>query len=64
MTTRREWILSGTAVVLAVALPHHAFAADDPAAILTAIYTRAAKDKGDSGGTFVFENKAAKAKYL
>jgi uncharacterized protein DUF3828 len=64
MITSRELILSGTAAVLAVTLPHHAFAADDPADILTAIYTRAAKGKGDSGGTFVFENKAAKAKYL
>jgi Protein of unknown function (DUF3828) len=39
-------------------------AADDPAGILTAIYTRVAKGKGDSGGAFVFETKAAKAKYL
>lgn len=36
----------------------------DPAAILTAIYTRAAKGKGDGGGAFIIENKAAKAKYL
>jgi hypothetical protein len=35
-----------------------------PAGILTAIYTRVAKGKGDSGGAFVFENKAAKAEYL
>ncbi|MEH2608950.1 hypothetical protein [Bradyrhizobium sp. AZCC 1693] len=47
MVTRRELILSGTAAVLAVTLPHHAFAADDPAGILTAIYSRAAKGKGD-----------------
>ena len=64
MVTRRKLILSGTAAVLAATLPHPAFAADDPAGILTAIYTRAAKGKGDSGGTFVFENRAAKAKYL
>jgi hypothetical protein len=64
MITRRELILSGTAAVLAATLPNHSFAVDDPAGILTAIYTRAAKDKGDSGGAFVFENKAAKAKYL
>ena len=31
---------------------------------MTAIYTRAAKGKGDGGGKFVIENKAAKAKYL
>ena len=64
MVTRRKLILSGTAAVLAATLPHPAFAADDPAGILTAIYTRAAKGKGDSGGAFVFENRAAKARYL
>jgi hypothetical protein len=36
----------------------------DPVAGITAIYTRAAKGKGDGGGGFVIENKAAKAKYL
>src|SRR6266702_3664265 len=39
-------------------------APNDPAAILTAIYTRAAKGKGDGGGAFIIENKAAKTKYL
>ena len=38
--------------------------ASDPVAIVTAIYTRVAKGKGDGGGGFVIENKAAKAKYL
>ena len=37
-------------------------AANDPVAIVTAIYTRAAKGMG--GGGFVIENKAAKTKYL
>ena len=64
MVTRRELILSGAAALLATILPRHAAAADDPAGIVTAIYTRAAKGKGDGGGTFVIENKAAKAKYL
>ena len=32
--------------------------------IVTVIYTRVARGKGDDGGTFVIENKAAKAKYL
>lgn len=36
----------------------------DPAAIVTAIYTRAAKGKGDGGAAFVIENKAAKTKYF
>lgn len=64
MITRRELILTGTAGLLAATLPHGALAADDPAAIVTAIYTRAAKGKGDGGGTFVIENKAARTKYL
>ena len=38
--------------------------ANDPVAIVNAIYARAAKGKGDGGGAFVIENKAAKAKYL
>jgi hypothetical protein len=63
MITRRKLILlSGPAGLLAAALPHVALAADDPTAIVTAIYTRAGK--GDGGGGFVIENKAAKAKYL
>jgi hypothetical protein len=37
---------------------------NDPIAILNAIYSRAAKGKGDGGGAFVIENKAAKTKYL
>jgi hypothetical protein len=64
MVTRRKLILSGATGLLATVLPRHAAAADDPAGILTAIYTRVAEGKGDSGGTFVFENKVAKAKYL
>jgi hypothetical protein len=66
--TRRKLIVSGAACLLALTFPHRALPAppapDDPAGILTAIYTRVAKGKGDSGGTFVFENKAAKARYL
>jgi hypothetical protein len=64
MVTRRKLILSGAAALLATVLPRHAAAADGPTGILTAIYTRVAKGKGDGGGTFVIENKAAKAKYL
>lgn len=64
MIARRNLIVSGAVLVLAAALPHHARAANDPAGILTAVYTRVAKGKGDGGGTFVIENKAAKAKYL
>lgn len=64
MIRRRDLIASGAAMALAGALARSARAADDPAGILTAIYTRVAKGKGDGGGTFVIENKAAKAKYL
>ena len=65
MVTRRKLILSGAAGLLAAILPRAALAApDDPVGIVTAIYTRAAKGKGDGGGGFVIETKAAKAKYL
>jgi hypothetical protein len=66
MITRRA-IFSGCAtVVLAAALsrPAAPSAPNDPVAIVTAIYTRAAKGNGDGGGAFVIENKAAKANYL
>ena len=68
MINRRELIFTGTASLLAAAWSHRASAAppspNDPVAIVTAIYTRAAKGKGDGGGAFIIENKAAKAKYL
>jgi hypothetical protein len=65
MFIRRKLILSGAAGLLAATLPRAGLAApDDPVGIVTAIYTRAAKGKGDGGGGFVIENKAAKAKYL
>jgi len=67
MITRRALLLSSATGLCASALSRHAFAApsaNDPVAIVTAIYTRAAKGKGDAGGGFVIENKAAKAKYL
>jgi hypothetical protein len=65
MVTRRKLTLSGAAGLLAATLPRAGLAApDDPVGVVTAIYTRAAKGKGDGGGGFVIENKAAKAKYL
>jgi hypothetical protein len=64
MVTRRKLILSAAAALLAIVLPRHAAAADDPAGILTAIYTRVAKGKGDGGGTFVIQTKASRTKYL
>jgi hypothetical protein len=60
MFTRRALILTGAVGLLAGASP----SPNDPAGIVNAIYARAAKGKGDGGGGFVIENKAAKAKYL
>jgi Protein of unknown function (DUF3828) len=66
MLTRRMLVLTGLIGILAASDRRSARAeppaANDPVAIVTAIYTRAAK--GDGGGGFVIENKAAKAKYL
>ena len=68
MLTRRTLALASLIGILAAGDRRFARAeppsANDPAAIVNAIYTRAAKGKGDAGGGFVIENKAAKAKYL
>lgn len=63
MLTRRTFV---AASLLATASPAFAVmpVSGYPVAILTAIYTRAAKGKGDGGGAFVIKNKAAKTKYL
>jgi hypothetical protein len=63
MLTRRALVLSGLSATI-VAAHAETPAGGDPVAIVTAIYTRAAKGKGTDGGGFVYENKAAKAKYL
>src|SRR6202000_1833211 len=65
MITRRSLVL--TALMLATEAPlsrAEPGSSDDPVAIVNAIYTRAAKGKGDGGGGFVTENKTAKARYL
>ena len=68
MITRRNLVLSGLTGLLAGSATGRAHAArpaaGDPVAIINAIYARAAKGKGDGGGTFIIKNKAAKAKYL
>ena len=68
MISRRMLLLTATTGLLAAAATRPASAdpasPGDPVAILTAIYTRVAQGKGDGGGAFVIENKAAKAKYL
>lgn len=63
MLTRRSLIAVSTFAVATSAFAQ-APAPNDPDTILAAIYTRAAKGKGDGGAAFVTENKAAKAKYL
>ncbi len=66
MITRRTLVFSSL-FAAGLAPAAHAQAASsphDPVGILNAIYTRAAKGKGDGGGTFVIDGKAARAKYL
>jgi hypothetical protein len=63
MIDRRIFLLA-TAVLAIPPAFAQAPLPDDPIAFLTAIYARAAKGKGDSGGAFIFNTKAAKAKYL
>jgi hypothetical protein len=65
MITRRFFALFAlTGVFAATSVFAETPSADDPGAIVNAIYARAAKGKGDGGGGFVVETKAAKAKYL
>src|SRR6202050_4224736 len=68
MITRRSLLLTGATGPLVGPVPRRAGAAQpspsDPVAIINAIYTRAAKGKGNGGGAFIIENDAAKAKYL
>lgn len=63
MLTRRSFVAASLLAGISPAFAEPP-AASDPIAVLTAIYTRAAKGKGDGGGAFIIENKAAKAKYL
>jgi hypothetical protein len=60
MITRRLLIPGAATGLLAAAPP----SPDDPVAIINAIYARVARGNGDGGGTFVIENKAARARYL
>jgi Protein of unknown function (DUF3828) len=68
MITRRNFVLTGLSGLLTSAASYSAYAAqpspNDPVAVLNAIYARAAKGKGDGGGAFIIESKAAKARYL
>ena len=60
----RRTLISGISGLLAATQVRAAPPADDPAGIITAIYSRVAKGKGDSGGNFVVDGKAARTKYL
>src|SRR5437868_1402009 len=65
MISRRMFILSGAVGAIAATKTFaQTPSPNDPTAILTAIYSRAARGNGDGGGAFVIESKAAKAKYL
>jgi hypothetical protein len=65
MFNRRRFLLAAaTSALFASPVRAQAPSPSDPTAFLTAIYARAAKGKGDSGGSFVFDTKAAKSKYL
>ncbi len=64
MIDRRLLLLSLASVLAASPLQAQAPSSNDPAGMITAIYTRVAKGKGDGGGTFVIESKAARTKYL
>lgn len=68
MTTRRTLVFTALAALLACSDLSIARAApppaSDPVGIVTEIYARVAKGKGDQGGSFVVDTKAAKAKYL
>jgi hypothetical protein len=68
MLTRRIVLVTSLTGVLVATMFGHALAESpasaDPAAMINAIYTRVAAGKGDSGGGFVIDGKAARAKYL
>ena len=64
MLTRRTLAMSVTAMFFTGNASAQAPSANDPVAIVTAIYTRAASGKGEDGGAFIIDTKAAKSKYL
>ncbi|HLG84058.1 MAG TPA: DUF3828 domain-containing protein [Bradyrhizobium sp.] len=72
MPTRRALVISALSALFALsdlsiahaAPPTANDAAKDPLAIVTEIYARVTKGKGDQGGSFVIGTKASRAKYL
>jgi hypothetical protein len=59
--SRRTFLLAATTLA---ASPSLSAAADDPAALITAIYKRAAAGKGDRGGQFVWLNAKSRPRWL
>jgi len=59
--SRRAFLFSAAALA---ASPSLALAADDPAALITAIYKRAAAGKGDSGGQFMWLRARSRPRWL
>jgi hypothetical protein len=64
MIARRTFPACLTLLIIAAGASAQTPAASDPQATVTAIYARAASGKGETGGGFIIESKAAKAKYL
>ncbi|UZE47100.1 DUF3828 domain-containing protein [Rhodopseudomonas sp. P2A-2r] len=63
MLARRAFVVAALAL-LATPSAHAAPVANDPLAIVNAIYARVTAGKGDEGGGFVTLEKPARAKYL
>lgn len=61
---RRSALLLAALVMPATAAFAQSPVANDPAAIITAIYARAAAGQGNAGGDFLTMSKASKAKYF
>ena len=66
MMTRRlfPWGLMASVVLVFGSATAQTPSSFDPPGIINSIYTRAAKGDGESGGAFVTQGKAARAKYL
>ena len=64
MITRRTLAASLPLLFIVAGASAQTPAASDPQAIITTIYARAASGRGENGGGFIIDSKAAKAKYL
>ena len=64
MIDRRLLLLCLAGALATLPLRAQSASSDGPVGIMTAIYTRVAKGKGEDGGNFVIQSKAARARYL